>query len=625
MLAVALYAGDYSGMDRDLRNFFRWVSLLLTIPVVLYSARPFFLSAWRDLRHRQLGMDVPVSLAIGAAFAASVWATVGGHGEVYYDSVTMFTLFLLVSRYLEMGARQKAGRAMEELVKLLPAMATRVGADGDQVVPVSELQVGDRVRVKPGDTIPADGQVLEGHSSVDESLLTGESMPVAKQAGDKVIGATVNMDSPLTLAVTAVGQGTVLFSIQKLLERAQQEKPHLAQLADRIASWFVGAILVLALGVGLFWYLHDPNEAFWVVLSVLVVTCPCALSLATPAALTAATMRLSQLGILTTRGHALETLARVNHVVFDKTGTLTHGRLTLSACQTFSGMDEARALAIAAAMERYSEHPIARALSGAATATPLVSGVQATVGQGIEALVEAVRYRLGRLSYVQALQAHPDEGPAVAEGEGGAIQVFLGSAQGVVALFNLADTLREQSRGVVAELQRRGIKVSLLSGDRQATVDAMAQELGLDNAVGELLPADKLRLIQEMHQAGDVVLMLGDGVNDAPVLAAAQVSIAMGGGTQLAQASADMVLLSEHLDHILLGMDKARQTLVNIRQNLAWAVVYNLIALPLAATGHVEPWMAALGMSASSLVVVLNALRLNREGGYSRPVSQPVL
>jgi Cu2+-exporting ATPase len=392
-------------------------------------------------------------------------------------------------------------------------------------------------------------------------------------------------------------------------------------LADRIASWFVGGILLLAMAVGSYWYLHAPGEAFWIVLSVLVVTCPCALSLATPAALTAATMRLSQLGILTTRGHALETLARVNHVVFDKTGTLTQGRLTHADTIITGDMTLEHVLAIAASMEQHSEHPIARTLSAASQQTLLVSDIQATVGQGIEAQVEGVRYRLGRYQYVAGLVASDTAVPALPATEGSAIQVYLASPKGIEAVFNLTDILRDQAAEVIQALRQRGMKVSLLSGDRQQTVDALAGELGLQHAVGDLFPEDKLKLIKQMHADGDVVLMLGDGVNDAPVLAAAQVSIAMGEGTQLAQASADMVLLSEHLEHVLLGMDKAAQTMKIIRQNLAWALIYNVIALPLASVGLVAPWMAAIGMSMSSLVVVVNALRLNREEGYSRDVN----
>ncbi|HID48478.1 MAG TPA: heavy metal translocating P-type ATPase, partial [Chromatiales bacterium] len=310
MLAVAMYAGDYYGMEARLELFFRWVSLVIATPVVLYAARPFFQGAWRDLRRRQLGMDVPVALAIGGAYLASCWATLSQGGEVYFDSVTMFTFFLLVGRYLEMAARHRAGQAAEELVKLLPAVATRVTPDGEEVVAVAELRPGDRVRIRPGDSIPADGRVVEGRSSVDESLLTGESLPLARRVGEALVGGSVNVESPLLMEVEKVGEDTVLAAIQRLLDRAQSEKPRLASLADRVAGWFVAVILVLAVLTGWWWWQHDPARAGWVVLSMLVVTCPCALSLATPAALTAATGSLTRMGVLTTRGHALETQIR---------------------------------------------------------------------------------------------------------------------------------------------------------------------------------------------------------------------------------------------------------------------------------------------------------------------------
>ncbi|HSH28628.1 MAG TPA: heavy metal translocating P-type ATPase, partial [Thiohalobacter sp.] len=329
MIAVALYAGEADGsMDVALRDFLRWVSLLIALPVVVYSARPFFVSAWRDLRRRQLGMDVPVSLAIGGAFIASGWSTAVGGEDVYFDSVAMFTFFLLTGRYLEMLARHKAGQAAEELVRLLPATAGRLDAGGEETrVAVAELRPGDRVRIKPGETVPADGRVREGRSSVDESLLTGESLPQTKQPGQSLVGGTVNIESPLIMEVRKVGQDTVLSAISRLLDRAQTEKPGVARLADRVAGWFVAAILLLAVGVAAWWWQAEPARAFAITLSVLVVTCPCALSLATPVALTAATGALTRMGVLTTRSHALETLARITHIVLDKTGTLTEGRL----------------------------------------------------------------------------------------------------------------------------------------------------------------------------------------------------------------------------------------------------------------------------------------------------------
>ncbi|MGD2083516.1 MAG: heavy metal translocating P-type ATPase, partial [Chromatiales bacterium] len=350
MIAVALYAGEYSGMEPEMRGFLRWVSLLIALPVVLYSAQTFFRSAWRDLRGARLGMDVPVALAIGAAFLASLWGTVTGGGEVYFDSACMFTFFLLASRFLEMGARHRAGQAAEELVRLLPATATRLTADGEEDVAVAELVPGDRVRVRPGETVPADGAVLEGASSVDESLLTGESLPRARESGDALVGGTLNVESPLVMRVEKVGEDTLVSAIIRLLDRAQTEKPRVARLADRVAGWFVGALLLLAAGVASYWWLHSPDRAFSITLAVLVVTCPCALSLATPAALTAATGALTRSGVLTTRGHALETLARATHLLLDKTGTLTRGELRLTAVHPVRELDRRRCLALAAAL-----------------------------------------------------------------------------------------------------------------------------------------------------------------------------------------------------------------------------------------------------------------------------------
>jgi Cu2+-exporting ATPase len=614
MLAVALYAGDYQGMESRMQTFFRWVSLLIASPVVFYSARPFFTSAWRDLKRMQLGMDVPVALAIGGAYLASVWATLTRTGEVYFDSVTMFTFFLLVGRFLEMGARHRAGQAAEELVKLLPAMATRLSETGEEVVAVAELAPGDRVRVKPGDSIPADGRVIEGSSSVDESLLTGESLPLSRSIHDEVVGGTVNVESPLIIEVEKVGEDTILAAIQRLLHRAQTEKPRLAGLADRIAGYFVGVILLLALAVGWWWWQHQPDEALWIVLSMLVVTCPCALSLATPAALTAATGSLTRLGVLTTRGHALETLARASHIILDKTGTLTTGRLQLQSIKLQGSLDEGACLQIAAALEQASEHPVARALSHEVTDAPLARDVCAVPGQGLEGLVEGIRYRIGQPGYVSELVAQA--GP-VEVSEGSQTEVWLASEREVLAKFNLSDSLRPDATQAIADLWQLGLKPLLYSGDSEAAVASVAQELGIEDYAARMRPEDKLKAMHALQANGAVVAMVGDGVNDAPVLAGAQVSLAMGGGTQLAQASADMVLLSEHLPHLPRTVEMARASLRIIRQNLTWAVLYNVVALPLAAMGYVAPWMAAIGMSASSLIVVLNALRLNKQ--YTQP------
>ena len=614
MLAVALYAGDSSGMDAGLERFMRWVSMFIATPVVFYSARPFFSSAWRDVKVRQLGMDIPVSLAIGLAYAASCWATITQSGQVYFDSATMFTFFLLAGRFLEMGARQKAGQAAEELVKLLPAMTTRLTDEGEESVAVSELAIGDKVRVKPGESIPADGVIVEGRSSINESLLTGESNPLAKTFGEKVIGGTVNIESPLVIEVQKVGEDTVLASIQRLLDRAQTEKPSIAKTADKVAGIFVGFLLVLVSMVALWWWQHDPDQAFWIALSLLVVTCPCALSLATPAAMTAATGTLTRLGVLTTRGHALETLAKVTCVVFDKTGTLTKGRLALQSMKSFTQIDEAQSLNIAAALEVGSEHPVAKVFLQKALSFNNVTAkeIEAISGQGVTGLINGVRYRLGCAAYIEENVNFSKDKSSLKDKPQHTTEVFLANEKELLAVFFFSDELREHAAESVQGLKSLGKKVWLVSGDNEAAVSYIAEQVRIDNTRHSMRPEDKLAVIHELQQRGEVVAMIGDGVNDAPVLAAAQVSIAMGGGTQLAQASADMVLLSEHLPHLVDAIKMAQRSVAIVKQNLGWALIYNLLALPLASMGFIAPWMAAIGMSVSSLVVVLNALRLNK-------------
>ena len=613
MLAVGLYVGEHQGMEAWVQDFLRWVCLILTVPVMVYSAQSFYSAAWRGLRHRQLGMDVPVTLAIVAAFIASVWYTWRGGGEVYYDSVTMFVFFLLTARFLEMSARHQAGRISEALVRMLPATATRLSATGDEVVvPMAELVPGDRVLVRPGETIPADGQVLEGVSGVDESLLTGESLPLPKKPGETLIGGAVNVDSPLVMRIDKVGAETVLSAIVRLLDRAQSEKPQLALLADRIAGWFVAVLLLAAVVVlGIWWHLADFDTAFRVTLAVLVVTCPCALSLATPTAIVAATGALTRQGVLTTRGHALETLARATHVIFDKTGTLTYGRLRLAAVEPLEGREARQCLAWAAALERGSEHPVGRALAEAATdGVPLATEVRNTPGSGVEGWIDGRRYRVGRPAFAAGLRA--GTASERRDLDAASTWIALGDETGLLAWFQLADTLRPGAAEAVAALAARGLTVELLSGDRPEAVEHIAREVGISTATGGLSPQDKLERVRDLQRQGAVVAMVGDGVNDAPVLAAAQVSLAMGSGTQLAHATADLVLLSERLDALVGGVDMARRTLKIIRENSAWAIGYNLTALPLAATGWLLPWMAALGMSFSSLLVVVNALRLRQ-------------
>lgn len=615
MYAYPAYVAD-GDMTPDIESLMRWASLILTTPVVLYSAAPFFAAAWRDLSRRRVGMDVPVALGVAIAFIASVAATVQGGGEVYFDSVTMFVFFLLGGRFLEMSARVKAARAAEELLKLIPACAERLtdfpqGRDTERVA-VTTLRPGDCVLVRPGEAIPADGEIAEGATEVDDSLLTGESRPLLKVRGDRLTGGAVNVTSPVVMRVLRVGPDTVVAGILRLLDRAASGKPALAQMADRAAQIFVVVLLLVAACTAVAWALIDPARALWITVSVLVVSCPCALSLATPAALTAATGALTRLGVVVTRGHALETLSRATHVIFDKTGTLTRGRPELAGVETCGVWSEREVLRLAAALERGSEHPIAAALTRAAgqvtAAGPLAADVRNLPGAGVEGTVDGRSLRLGTPAFVGEL-AGPLPGPSP---DGGATLVGLGDRDGWLALFRLTDTLRPGARALIESLVRSGRTVALLSGDRTAAARQVATSTGIAEVVADVTPAQKLEYVKALQARGAVVAMVGDGVNDAPVLAGAAVSIAMGGGTTIAQGASDMILLSNRLEHLGTAFETAGRTRRVIRQNLLWAAAYNVIALPLAIAGYVTPWMAGIGMSASSLLVVLNALRLAR-------------
>ncbi|MDQ1315647.1 MAG: P-type Cu2+ transporter [Pseudomonadota bacterium] len=610
MMQVMMYAlPSYTATDMtdEIRVLMSWASLILTIPVVMYSAWPFFIGAWRDLKRRMLGMDVPVALGVGAAFVASVYSTFSGHGEVYYDSVTMFVFLLLTGRFLEMNARRRAGAAVEELVKLIPAAATRLPnwpARDEEQAPVARLVVGDHVLVRPGETLPADGVVVEGDSAVSEAMLTGESLPVSKTVNAKVVGGSLNQASPLVVRVEKLGADTRLASIVRLLDRAQSEKPLIGQLADRAAAWFVGLLLVITIFVGLAWYLIDPSRMLWIVVSILVVTCPCALGLATPAALTTGTGRLTRLGLLTTRGHALETLAHATDLVFDKTGTLTLGRLSVRRVVPLGGHSAEEASALAAALEAGSEHPIARAIREAGHSSLSASDIRNTPGRGVEGTIAGRAYRLGTPRFAAAGETPPAS-------DDGASWVALSDDSGPIAWFALADSLRPDAAVALAALRRQGLRLHLLSGDAEPAVKAVAQQLGIADWHAGALPEDKLAYVKALQDQGRIVAMVGDGINDAPVLAGAQVSIAMSEGADVAQAAADMVMLGCRLAALAEGVALARKTQKIIRQNLGWALGYNLIAIPAAALGYVTPWLAGIGMSASSLLVVLNALRLS--------------
>ena len=621
MYAVPVYLADDGTMDADMTALMGWASFLLTLPAVLYSALPFFGGAWRDLRRGLPGMDVPVALGIGAAFIGSTVALVQGRGEVWFDSITMFIFLLLASRYLELSARRRATRALEALQEGMPASSQRMPGyplqRATELVAAASLQPGDVVLVAPGQAAPADGVIVEGETEADLSLLTGESRARRMGVGDMLPGGAVNVAQAVLLRVQAAARDSTLALLVRLVDKAGQGKPALALWADRVAAWSVAALLVLTVIVFLAWQLADPSRAWPAAIAVLVVTCPCALSLATPTTLAAATDRLLRRGVLAVQAHALETLERATHVVFDKTGTLTLGRPVVRDARSFgpSREREPQALAIAAALEAGSAHPLAQAIHAAAAerAEPAEAAGQArdvvhTVGQGIEGEIDGVRYRLGSAAFVAALAGR--RMPAAPDAQGTA--VWLGRQGAWLARFDIADGLRPEALEVVRRVEAAGKTVVLLSGDESRAAQQVAAQLGIRLAAGDQLPQQKLDFVRELQAQGATVAMVGDGINDAAVLRGADVSFAMGGGAALAQLHADCVLLGDSLLPLVEALDTARRTLRIIRQNLAWASVYNLAAIPLAATGLLNPWLAGVGMAASSAVVVLNALRLRK-------------
>ena len=631
MYAVPVYMATDGTMDADMESMMRWASLLLTLPAIFYSALPFFQGAWSNIKSRALGMDVPVALGIAAGFVGSVVATVAGTGEVYFDSVTMFIFLLLCSRYLELIARRKAASALERMQHALPAAAARMpGFPADrttETVPAAQLQAGDIVLVKPGEAIAADCVIVEGHTAIDLSLLTGESKPQPKQPGDALPGGAVNATQAIVARVTKLARDSTLSTLVKLIERAGQAKPQLSLWADKVAAWFVAALLVFAVVIFGVWQWFDPSRAWQIAVAVLVVSCPCALSLATPSALAAAIDRLVRQGVLVVQPHVLETLHRTTHIIFDKTGTLTLGRPALRQTVPLAGESAEACLHIAAALEASSAHPLALAIieaahrSAADAGSPEVAEIRHNAGQGVEGLVNGLRYRLGSAAFVGELA-----GSAPAAADGTFTPVYLGIEGAWLARFELADEPRPDARAVVDYFRAHGKKVILLSGDQDVVAARVARELGIDDAHGGCLPDQKLAFVQALQVDGAVVAMVGDGINDAAVLRAADVSFAMGGGAALAQTHADTVLLSGRLSSVADAHQAATQTMRVVRQNLTWATIYNVIAIPAAAVGLLNPWLSGIGMSLSSALVVVNALRLRRiPGEHTHSRSQPAL
>ena len=616
MYAVPVYVAEPGDIEWQHENLMRWASLLLTLPVMLYSASPFFAGAWRDLRARTVGMDVPVVIGLVAAFVASVRATLVGHGEVYFDSVTMFVCLLLAARYVEWVARRRAGRAIDAVAAAVPDMVDRVDAASGAIerVPATRLAPGELFRVAVGERVAVDAAIVDGRTSIDQSLLTGESLPVPRTRNDEVPGGAINAGSPVLMRVLRTSADSAISTIERLVDRAAAEKPRLAGRTERVARWFVAALLLLAAGVWLAWMQVDPSRAAHVAIAVLVVSCPCALSMATPAALAAATGAAMRRGMLIARGDAFERIADCTDVVFDKTGTLTVGHPELVRLVPLGDtpVSAERALSVAAALEAGQAHPLADAIRHAgdeAAQARLASGERETVpGLGVEGVIDARRHRLGSAAFVAAW--HPSLASDASEPESGDTMVWLVRDDAPIARFHFRDRLRDEARPVMDALRAAGLQAHLVSGDRHATVAEVADALGITGAVADASPQDKLQYVRRLQDAGRRVLMVGDGINDAPVLAAADVSVAVGRATSLARTAAGVVLLGQSLNDLPALHALALRARAIVRGNLGWALAYNAIAIPAAALGWVPPWLAAIGMSTSSLLVVLNALRL---------------
>ncbi|MCK9511417.1 MAG: cadmium-translocating P-type ATPase [Pigmentiphaga sp.] len=621
MMQVMMYAApEYftapGEIDPDIVQLLRWAQWMLTLPVMLFCAWPIFRNAAGSLRRGRIGMDVPAALGIGLAFVASSIATFQDHGYVWFDSVTMFVFFLLLARWLEDRARRQATQRLEAMRRSLPdtvARRTRApGADTDTIewVVPDRLAPGDCIQVEAGMAFPVDGIILAGHTQADEALLTGESRPLDKPAGAAVRAGSRNVLAPVEVRVERAAADSTLGRIRQLVDEAAASRPDWMRVADRWASVFLSGVLVLAALSWFAWQWIDPDRALPVAIAILIVTCPCALSLATPSAMLAATAALARQGIWLRTPASLERLARTNRVVFDKTGTLTAGQPALREIRPCSSLPPEQALAVAAALAQWSRHPLSRALASAAKTPPAASNVSETAGGGLAGTVDDQPWWLGSDIYIS--QQIGSEASNATQADEGWPMACLANARQRVAYFHFTDPVRPDAAATVQRFHRLGLRPSLLSGDGDAAVARLADGLPLDHTQARLSPDGKLEVIRRWQAHGDTVVMIGDGINDGPALAAADVAVALGDGTPLARQQADLVLASARLADLATAHDTARQAVRVMRQNLAWALAYNITSVPLAMAGLMPPWAAGLGMALSSLLVIGNGLRLLR-------------
>ncbi len=620
-----VHTGMVWGAEGALAPWERWTILLLTLPVQFGVGWPFIFGAAKRLRHLTANMDTLIALGTLAAFSYSLVVFVQGGHDLYFEVATGIIAALVIGRYFEARAKSRAGSALRALLELGAKEARRLDPDSgaEELVPVEQVAVGDRLRIRPGEKIPTDGEVVDGASAVDESMLTGESVPIDKTVGDRVAGATVNTSGVLTIEATAVGRDTALSQIVRTVEEAQAGKADVQRLADRISAVFVPAVLVIAALTFGGWALMagEPVEGLIAAVAVLIIACPCALGLATPTGIMVGTGRGAELGVLIKRIEVLEATRDITTVVFDKTGTLTTGEMRVAEVVTGPDTDEATLLARAGTVEADSEHPIGRAVATHArergVTLPPAGDFAAVAGHGVRATVEGTTVHVGRHKLMaEAGLVVPDTLEQAAErleaeGHTAILAGWDGEVRGVVAV---SDTLKAGAREVVAELGRMGLSVAMITGDNARTAHALAESVGIERVLAEVLPADKQSEIQRLQHAGEQVAMVGDGVNDAPALVQADLGVAIGTGTDVAIESSDLTLMRGDLDGVVTALRLARRTHRTILQNLFWAFAYNTAAIPLAALGLLNPLIAGAAMAVSSVTVVSNSLRLRRFG-----------
>ncbi|MEM0909336.1 MAG: heavy metal translocating P-type ATPase [Pseudomonadota bacterium] len=612
MLAMGQYFDVFGNIDAETAGYFNAISLLLTTPVVLFSGSTFYVSALKAVQAGTVNMDVPVTIAIFATYIAGVLAVNKGGGEVYFESICMFIFFLLIGRYLEHRSRHKATEISSNMLKLIPATALKWQDNEWVSVLAKQLKVNDRVLVKAGESVPIDGTVLTGNSAINESMLTGEFEPVVKSINDPVYAGTLNKQSSIEVEVTNSLKFAMMNQILRLQEIAISHKPKAAIMADNFSRYFVSAVLLISAMTYGFWSLQGNEEAFWITISVLVATCPCALGLATPSALTCAMAKLNQLGILLKRADALEQINNATDIVFDKTGTLTKGEFSIQNVDYYLSDASDNKLskndidALAHALEQRSEHPIAKAFKPPSQPQEInVEAFEIIIGKGIVATANLHQCVIGSKKFVCShLHIDPD---STTTNNGNVLFAIDGK---IVCEYWITDTVQPDAPALIKQLNQ--YRLSILSGDDERNVKKVADALSIENYYPNKTPDGKLTHVQKQQEDGRSLIMLGDGINDAPVLAASDISIAVGNASDLAKNAADVVLLNPKIDAVIELISVAIKTKSKIRQNIGWALTYNLLVLPFAVIGWLTPWQAALGMSLSSVIVVYNSTRLMR-------------